>query len=196
MDGARFDRLTRTLRSRRTAVSGLLGGGLAVLLGLATPEETDAHTYLARCKQIKHGERRRACLRRARAHNRTCHSQPTTTTCAGRCGVWTNNCGRAVSCPACAAPTTCLDNGSCGQVCSPAAVGTCSTGCDCRYTSTDGATYCTTTAPGGPGAGFACELVPQACSATTACLVGAACMITACGPGLSRADRCVPLCPR
>jgi hypothetical protein len=31
--------------------------------------------------------------------------------------------------------------------------------------------------------------------ATADCPVGAACMITACGPGVTRADRCVPLCP-
>lgn len=69
MDDRRFDALTRALSSRRTAL-GSVAGTLAALLGLALPEEAESHNFLARCRRIKDPQRRRACLRRARAHNR------------------------------------------------------------------------------------------------------------------------------
>lgn len=138
MDGARFDRLARTLSSRRTALGGLLGGGVVVLLGMAEPESVGAHNVRARCRRIKHAPRRRACLRRARVHNRahrppTCLPQATAVTCGGRCGVWRNNCNREVSCLACPPGRTCLINGGCGTACTADA--NCPPGCHCTVNS-------------------------------------------------------------
>jgi hypothetical protein len=50
MDGARFDRLARTLSSRRTALGGVLGalvGGVAA--ALAGPQATVAHHTPRHC---------------------------------------------------------------------------------------------------------------------------------------------------
>ena len=131
MDDHRFDALTRSLSSRRTALGGVLGS-IAGLLGLALPEEADAHNYLARCRRIQDPPRRRACIRRARAHNRSHQCVPScagkacgSDGCTGSCGTCprgTCSAGQCV-CPAgqfgCAATLCCPNGQACpgGQTC-------------------------------------------------------------------------------
>jgi hypothetical protein len=185
MDGARFDRLARTLHSRRTALGGLLGGNL-VLLGLAAPEAAEAHTIrpLARCRRIQSAPGRRACLRRARAHNRSCHPQTEATTCAGRCGVYPNNCGTAVGCP-CLAGKDCLSNGSCAQACTDDTQ--CPTNCVCSYASTGGSGYCLSLTG-------QCSGPSDTCASTATCPPGSHCVTVSCGAGGSKVKQCMPHC--
>ncbi len=186
MDGARFDCLTRTLSSRRTALGGVLGGSLAVLLGVVEPDEAGAHNYLARCRQIKSLPRRRACLRRARAHNRShrpppCIPQASAVTCAGRCGTWRNNCNQAVPCYLCPPTWSCLAHGSCGKTCT-AAGPPCPPGCGCSYPNTEGGEFCI-------GSLSACPT--QTCSSTADCLPGYQCQPCSEGGAITY---CFPLC--
>lgn len=182
MDSERFDALTRTLRSRRTAVSALLGGVTAVL-GLA-PEEGAAHNAARACRKVAARGNRRRCQRRAWSHNRSCHPETAPATCRGRCGAWPNRCGKAVSCAVCPTPKSCLGNGSCGQACTGPI---CPTGCGCYLLpSVEGPRYC---APNG----LVCANFTQACTATSDCPLNHACMDTGCGGG-SSPIRCVPLC--
>jgi hypothetical protein len=125
MDSARFDALTRVLSSRRTAMIGALGG-LAALLSLPG-SDADAHNPVPACNKIKNSARRRACLRRARQHNRShiCRPQPPSVTCANRCGPILDNCRKQVNCT-CPANQPCdLGSGTCicltdGQNCTSA----------------------------------------------------------------------------
>lgn len=103
MENDRFDALTRTFASRRSALGGLLGG-LAAVLGFTQPEEADAHNFLPRCRKIKDAPRRRACVRRARAHNRTHRSIPPP--CVPQCSG-----GKACVSGACACPPGQEDSG-------------------------------------------------------------------------------------
>lgn len=75
MESNRFEVFTLTLSSRRMALGGLLGG-VVVLLGMAEPEEAATHNFLSRCRRIKNSPRRRACLKRARAHTATHRTPP------------------------------------------------------------------------------------------------------------------------
>lgn len=126
MDPARFDGLARILSSRRTALGGLLAGGLAALLGLA-PEAAAAHNPIAACERLRTPRKRRRCRRRARAHARTCHPEPLARTCRGRCGTFRNRCGTRVFCR-CLDGRVCLANGSCALACAD-----CPRPCDCAY---------------------------------------------------------------
>jgi hypothetical protein len=67
MDQNRFDTLTRSLTTgwRRRAVISALGATLAPLLGGA---DADAHNPFKACKK-KSGQQKKACLKRAKAHN-------------------------------------------------------------------------------------------------------------------------------
>lgn len=186
MDGTRFDAFTRSISSRRTALGGLLAAPLAVLISLATPQEAVAHDFRARCRHIEDRPRREACLRRARAHRRRCHSpQTVAAACAGRCGVWPDRCGRARSCPACAVPKLCLSNGSCSQACS-------------RSEECPGTCGCGPVAVGGDvrqcnvGPPLDCGSFPVTCTSTADCPVGSYCGVVA---SLCGTNRCVPLCP-
>jgi hypothetical protein len=123
--------------------------------------------------------RRRACLRRARAHNRTCHPNPAAVTCAGRCGVWPNNCGHPTRCPACPAGRTCTANGSCAEPCTD---GSCPSGCGCSIENWEGTRACVP---------FIFECPTQPCEGTAECPPGSQCQVcTTGGPSV-----CFPLCP-
>lgn len=128
MDGTRFDAFTRILSSRRTALGGLLGG-LTALLGLALPEDAAAHDFRARCRKIQDPPRRRACLRRARAHNRaharTCQPLSPAVVCPAdprHCAGVADGCGGLVTCP-CPAGESCI--GTWHDIISGAYTGSC-----------------------------------------------------------------------
>ena len=186
MDDRRFDALTRSLSSRRSALGGLLGG-VVTLVGVALPEESEAHTLGANCRRIKHLRRRRTCLRRARAHIRTCHPQSPATTCAAGCGVRINNCGQTVPCP-CPPGKECLSNGSCALTCDFYNGPHCPTGCYCpHHPSTDGRLRCT-------ASGNCTEQTPR-CESTAQCPVGYHCQAVYCGGSFDLTNRCMPVCP-
>ena len=72
MDGPRFDALTRSLtaaRSRRQALVTLLGGSWG-LLGWQGIDHAAAHNPLKSCKK-KSGKQKKACIKKAKAHNAT-----------------------------------------------------------------------------------------------------------------------------
>jgi hypothetical protein len=189
VDDARFDALTRVLSSRRVAVGGIVGG-VAALFGLAVPDEAIAHNPIPACRRIKDAARRRACLHRARAHNRKQHSckpRPAAAFCGGRCGgTAINNCGKRVACPVCPTGKTCLSNGSCAQICpGPFAPG-CPAGCECAA-DRENNTICFS----GPVA--SCEAIPQICDNSAPCPPGSRCVFTEC-PSDPGPYRCYPLC--
>lgn len=192
MDHERFDALTRDLTTRptrptrRTLLGGLVGG-VAALIDLTVPGTATAHNLRTVCRTLPDPAKRRRCLNRAREHKRRCHSIAPAVTCAGRCGTWPDQCGKAVSCAVCAAPKLCLSNGSCGQSCSGTS---CPTDCKClpRNPLVEGGTYCLSN-------NVTCATALQPCSATAACPVGQACLIMDCAtPSNPAANRCVPLC--
>ena len=87
MDGERFDALTRALAapggSRRRLLGGLAAAA-AVLLGGLRTEDAAAHDALGACRKIEDRQRRRRCVRQAKAHNaRHCGAElcPTGTFC-------------------------------------------------------------------------------------------------------------------
>lgn len=194
MDDHRFDAFTRSLSSRRTALAGVLGSVVA-LLGLTLPEDTGAHNFVARCRKIKDGPRRRACLRRARAHNRkhqqtSCVPLAPATVCASlrRCsGTAADNCGRLINCT-CPAGKDCSSNGSCLRTCVFGGANTCPTGCGCSRDA-ENVDAC---AP----FGVSCDAAPQVCTATAECPPGYRCAsVGLCGPGGTLQLRCYPVCP-
>jgi hypothetical protein len=131
VDAAHFDALTRTLHARRTALTGVLGGVVA-LLGRPGIDEARAHNPLPHCQKIKDPAARRQCVRNARRHNKqkhACTPEPTATFCCNRCGPTQNNCEQTVTCT-CPAGKGCLANNGCNQTCSPAQP-TCVEGCTC-----------------------------------------------------------------
>jgi uncharacterized protein YkwD len=101
MDSTRFDRLTRRLSSRRTAVTGLLGGGLITALTqvLTGPDAAAAPRTCGRGKK-RCGHR---CIARARCcTNANCRSRGSGKICRNgtcRCPSRSTNCGRGC-CPA------------------------------------------------------------------------------------------------
>lgn len=188
MDETQFDALTRTLSSRRTALTGLLSG-VTALLGLDVPQEAEAHNPTARCRQLPTPAKRRACLRRARAHNRThrCRALPATFVCGERCGQTVfNNCGQLVTC-SCPGGQTCLSNGSCAQVCG-FGLPDCPAGCGCSTPQVGGGSHCNRP--------LSCEQMVE-CESTAQCPLNHQCQETFCdsGGGDPVSNWCVPLCP-
>lgn len=177
MDSERFDTLARTVSTRRTVMGALLGGSVAVLLGIGEAEEASAHNPVAKCKTIKSPSRRRACLRKARTHNRGCHPESRGATCAGRCGTVTNNCGQDVSC-SCSTGKACLGNGTCGRICS--APDFLCPGCTgCSVPNVEGEQYCIQDGPSSPD---------QACASSAECPPGYHCQ------SAGGSTMCIPLC--
>lgn len=185
MDDAMFDALTRAVSSRRTALIGGLGA-IAALVGL-TPA-TDAHDALRRCRTVRDPTRRRACQRRARAHNRKhrCRSRPRHRICAElrRCsGVAANDCGRLINC-SCPGGHICLANGSCATNCERTGPLDCPEGCICVGPEVGDGSHCVA------NTGI-CDQTPQACTSTVDCPPGTFCLVGPCDD----LNRCVPLCP-
>jgi Hom_end-associated Hint len=110
MDATRFDRFATALgtsTSRRTAIKLLAGGALgAVLGGLGLEEAAAACTPAG--KRRRRGE---ACCPDAVGDGRrcVCRSDDPAVTCAGRCGIVIDNCGRQIDCG-----TTCPGRETCG----------------------------------------------------------------------------------
>lgn len=188
MDNARFDALTRTLRSRRNSLGALLGS-LAVLFGPTAPDVVTAHDPVPACRKIADPKKRRQCRRGARTRNRrhvpvaVCSAEPAAVTCGGRCGSYANNCGVAVACPF-GPDRDCLSNGSCARTC-PALF--CPPGCKC-LTPVEGGNYCVPS-------DATCPDMTQERSATTDCPLGQFCLATGCGtPPGTIVNRCAPLC--
>jgi hypothetical protein len=123
MDETMFDRLSRTFaetNTRRDGIRKLAGAILGgALLGVPAVQEAAAHNALPACKRIKNKNRRTACIRRAKEHNKK-HCRPGLTRCAGQCvntGTSQAHCGACGN--ACAADKTC-QNGVCvGPACNP-----------------------------------------------------------------------------
>jgi hypothetical protein len=72
MDPNRFDTLARSLtaaRSRRAAVGVAIGSALG-LLGVHM-EPVEAHDLLTKCRKIDDKKKKRACIKKARAHDAT-----------------------------------------------------------------------------------------------------------------------------
>lgn len=195
MDDTRFDALTRSLatpsrrRLLRALVTTLSGAGLAA----GTDQAVPAHDLAATCKKRKDKAKRKKCLKKAKAHNAAhkrpgCVPQDPATVCAAGCGTRSNNCGQPVVC-ACPTGQACLSNGSCGRACTAGMAPFCPGECACPFgPSTEGPSYCVPT-------GSTCEQAPQSCSSTAECPDDHYCLETAaCGPGNSKANRCVPLC--
>jgi hypothetical protein len=189
VDDAHFDALTRSLHSRRTAVSGLLGG-FAALLGLGG--DANAHNPAPACRRLTEPARRR-CLRRARAHHRNrhvCKPRPRAVTCRNRCGGTRNNCRHKVSC-ACPAGKTCLRNQGCSRACTPPNFD-CPASCACL----DDAILVETSQRQCVPLGISeCAQFPQVCTSTAECPFGQFCGITPCSPGGDDEGRCIPVCP-
>ena len=109
MDPNHFDAWARTLSSRRTALTSLVGGGLATLLGLPSVEEAGAEPK--RCPRGK-----KTCGRRCIPKNREC------------CNRNQKQCGKK-----CIAKSKCCKDADCGNSSefpefSICAKGTCVTG--------------------------------------------------------------------
>lgn len=169
MDSNQFDALTRTVGSRRTALTGLLGGSLAALLSVPAVEDASAHDPAQACRRLADLAKRRRCLARARRHKRkrhTCRPQPAAVTCAGRCGGIRNNCGKPVAC-SCPPGRLCVANKSCNRFCEPGTLA-CPAGCICGIVhADDGAPpHCM------PSGINDCAQVPRVCATTAECPVG------------------------
>jgi hypothetical protein len=189
VDDAHFDALTRSLRSRRAAVTGLLGG-LAAMLGLG--DDANAHNPAPACRRLTDPARRRRCQRRARAHHRNrhvCKPRPVAVTCRNRCGGTRNNCRHKVSCT-CPAGKLCLPNQSCSQACTPASP-VCPAGCYCFSTQLVETSQhqCV------PQGISDCAQIPQRCTSSAECPFGQFCGTTACSPSGDDEERCIPVCP-
>ena len=194
MDGQQFDELVLSLTASRRL---LLGGALATAAGWLGVSDADA-------KKNRHKKKKKKACRR-NCSDRTCGSDgcggscgacganqlcrggtccvpdPVATTCAGRCGTWTNNCGQPVTCPSCPTGQQCLSNGSCAQACGPGIA--CPSYCQgCSVPNTEGATHCV--AGNDP---TACPT--QTCSSTADCPTGKHCQMC------NGSGRCFNLCP-
>jgi hypothetical protein len=172
VDAETFDRVTRTVGvfpSRRRVVrlvTGLAVAGPIAAIGLFTAE--------AKRKKKK----------RKRKTSSSCTPEPLAATCFHRCGVVTNNCGQANTCPACSGGRECLINGTCAITCRTSTE--CTAACGCTA-SVDGPLQCVVF-------GGVCADFPQTCVTTADCPAGQHCEQTGCGPGPSFENRCVSLC--
>jgi len=186
VDDTRFDALSRSLSSRRTALGGLIGG-VAALLRFADPEEVAAHNPLAACEKLPNPERRRACRRRARAHlrRRHCQAESPLITCRGGCKPRHNRCGKLLTCN-CSFPKICLNNGSCARNCE-FAPDVCPTNCLCAGPSVEGRAHCAADP-------LTCgTTLTQACTSTLECPQVQFCLTNS-GCGGPNPNRCAPLC--
>ena len=201
MDADGFDALARSLTatgSRRRALA-VLSGVFGLALGTPSPEAAAAKKTCPPCKKRnKQGKCKKkpngtpcadgSCQRGScvAAAARPCVPESAGTTCAGRCGTWSNTCGKAVKCPQCPDGQICLTNGSCALPCT--GMGSCPAaclGCPTTFLNTEGQTHCV----GSSSGTFSCTSM-QTCTKTSQCPSG-----TQCQPCAEESDlRCAPLC--
>jgi hypothetical protein len=199
----RFDVMTRSLTrvpSRRDVLRGLTGGlGLGALwlpgTAAAKKKRKKKHKKTTQqpttnctpncldrtCGNDGCGGSCGACGSNDICRGGTCCApESPATTCAGRCGTWTNNCGQPVVCPTCPGGQQCLSNGSCAMVCGPGIP--CPSYCTgCSVPTSEGETHCV--------AGNSPNTCPtQVCSSTADCPAGKQCQMCL-GSG-----RCFSLC--
>ena len=108
MKKKQFDGLTRALAgmNSRRSVLGLAAalpivGDLFATFGI---EDAAARPHRKRVKSRHHADRQRdvsAAKKHKKHKKKKCKPQPTSTTCAGKCGQVTNNCKQVVNCGAC-----------------------------------------------------------------------------------------------
>lgn len=149
MDGSAFDDLSRVFaisRSRRRFVGLLSALPLSGWIVSAREASVEAAGRRQRRKKRHHHQQgdekdNRTGKRKGKARGkRTCLPEPSTLTCAGRCGTITNTCDQAVDCGSCACNPACPQCQRCdattGQ-CLPIADGTaCNDGDACTQTDT------------------------------------------------------------
>jgi hypothetical protein len=197
MDSDRFDRLTRSLSSRRSALGGLLGGGIAALLGLRG-------AYATHCPAGKKHCRRRCIPKRNCCTHADCRPQVTFRVCrrghcacpasrpkfcGGRC-VPAAGCCTSADCPAGA---TCSRRGAC--VC-PAG----SSPCGARCALPEGAACtgrplddcCSRSCDTLVGGGTCSSCNGFFCNADNPCCPGTPCLQNRCGGCVDRATVCTP----
>jgi hypothetical protein len=203
MNQTRFNAVTQSVTrvpSRRDVLRGLAGAGIGTLW---LPGIADAKNKRGKKRKKKNTQQPTSnctpnCVDRTCgsdgcggscgtcAADQVCHGgtccvpESQSTTCAGRCGTWTNNCRQPVACPTCPTGQQCLSNGSCAQVCGSGVP--CPSYCTgCSVPSTEGETHCV--------AGNNPTVCPtQACSSTADCPAGKQCQMCQ-GSG-----RCTSLC--
>jgi hypothetical protein len=185
MDSDRFDALSRRLSSRRTALTGLVGG-VAAILGVSATKDVAAHNLAPACQKITDPVKRRKCLVRARRHKRQQHSckpRPLAVTCANRCGRFQNNCRKAVNCT-CAAGKLCMSNTSCSRFCHPVNL-PCPPGCICGLFAVETPTtpHCI------PASITSCAQLTQVCASSAECPPGHFCSTGSCPMNV-----CAPVC--
>lgn len=143
MESRRFDELTRRLsrrENRRQALAAALGGAVA-LLSLEAPETSGRNAAKA-CKG-KTGEKKKKCLKKAKARDRECRND-------GDCADRSTSCqgGKCrVVCPeeACSGCIGCVTNliseneraRVCANQITQVAPGTCATDADCTGNASD-----------------------------------------------------------
>lgn len=209
MDGPHFDRFTRTLSTRRTAMGALLSGGLLATLGVATPPEPALAAPCPRGKKRCRGGciPKRFCCTDANCRpkqtgklcrNGRCACPPGKKRCRGRC-IPKRQCCVKANCPAktrqtckagrcvCPADRITLLNGSCGKP-GPQCPG-CFPGSGQPLA--ENFTICTALHPTEqwPDCG---KLLPAYCESSAHCPAGYFCVNAS--PCSGQAYRCSPLC--
>jgi hypothetical protein len=140
MDATRFDAMTRTLSSRRTVLTGVVGGGLAALLSLTTAGDAGAEPK--RCPRGK-----KKCGRRCIPKGQACCTR-TEKRCGTKCIAKSKCCKDADCGPRmlCAKGQCVIGQGTCAagaNACAGAgACGAAGSGCQCFNTKNPSATRC------------------------------------------------------
>lgn len=208
MDGPRFDRLTRALSTRRTAIGALFSGGLLTALGLVrTMENVVAAPACPPGKKRCRGAciPKRFCCTDANCRpkltgklcrNGRCACAPGKKLCRGRCIPKRHCCTRA-NCPAktrqtcqagqcaCPADRVTLLNGSCGRT------GPCPGCFSATGQMAEPFVICTDLHPTMPWPDCA-TLLPDSCTSSAQCPNGYFCANAS--PCSGAAFRCSPLC--
>jgi hypothetical protein len=118
LDARHFDAVVRLLSEAGTR-RGLLGllAALPIVSGLFALRDADGTKSqgrrMRRKKRHKHGKGRHQGSGKNKK-KKLCRAEPSTTTCAGRCGTVKNNCQKSVDCGACTCDSPC-PSGCCSE---------------------------------------------------------------------------------